>query len=431
MDKDKANRTELFETAKKWIDKGIEKVNPGREWVYCQAPHRIVIEKYIESESPDGLVDWKFFCFNGKVEFVYWLGNRVMGKSVQCGIFDSSFFPMNVYRTDEERLMHEVEKPDNFDDMVKIAEMLAKQFPHVRVDLYNEQNRIVFGELTFFPGSGYMKFVPDEFDIMIGKKFVLPKPRFYTNMSVSNSKRKTLGIIGGMGPMATADIFMKIISLTDASNDAEHIHIIIDDYPQIPDRTEAIRDGNKTPVLYIQDSIKRLEKAGADVLIMPCCTAHYFYNELSRKCSVALINMVAITAKVLNDRNIKRAGLLATNGTIESNVFEKEFLKYNINLIKPSEKGQKAIMNVIYDQIKSGKSICLDGILEEMEQMQKKGIEVFILGCTELPLAFANISCKYMLVDPTDILAIEAIKSVGYRVKKQDVLLTNNIFLSV
>ena len=417
LDKEKLNKDEVLAKVTKWIENGVEKVNPGREWVYCRSRHRIVIEKYIESERKEGLVDWKFFCFNGKVEFIYWLGNRVIGESVECGIFDTDFNLLNVYRTDEKRLTHTVKKPDNFNEMIKIAEKLSQKFPHVRVDLYNENGQIIFGELTFFPGSGYMEFVPDSFDIKIGEKFTLPASKKNINDAKPKYSHEVLGIIGGMGPMATANIFSKIINMTDASKDTEHIHIIIDNYPQIPDRTEAIRNGTKTPVKYIRKSIKRLINAGSKVLILPCCTSHYFYDDITKKCPVKLINMIVATAKTIKKSGINTIGLLATDGTIESNIFEKEFSKFNIKVIKPSIKGQKVIMDIIYNQVKAGNKICPDKIFSELDNMLEKGVEAFILGCTELPIAFSGVK-KYKFIDPTDILAIEAIQSVGYSVKE-------------
>ena len=93
-------------------------------------------------------------------------------------------------------------------------------------------------------------------------------------------EKKTIGIIGGMGPLATADLFTRIINLTDAQKDAEHIHILIDNNPHIPDRTSAILHGTESPLPYLIESANRLKSAGADFLIIPCITSHGFYDEL-------------------------------------------------------------------------------------------------------------------------------------------------------
>ena len=108
--------------------------------------------------------------------------------------------------------------------------------------------------------------------------------------------KKVIGIIGGMGPMATADLFRKLVSLTDADSDREHIHVLIDNDPSIPDRTDAILYGGESPVPLICAAAHRLEAAGADVLIMPCNTGHYFHEEIASSCTVPLLSMPEETA---------------------------------------------------------------------------------------------------------------------------------------
>ena len=109
--------------------------------------------------------------------------------------------------------------------------------------------------------------------------------------------KKTIGIIGGMGPMATSDLFGKLISFTDAKCDAEHAHIIIDNYPQIPDRTSAILKGTESPLPYLIESAHRLHEAGADFIIIPCITSHHFIQELEARTGFEFLNIVEETAK--------------------------------------------------------------------------------------------------------------------------------------
>lgn len=122
-------------------------------------------------EPLDDLKDYKFFCFNGKVAYIYGISDRRIGQSVQLGIYDADFHKLNVSRNDERPQEIPLLKPLNFDRMIAIAEGLSKDFPHVRVDLYNIGGRIYFGELTFYDGSGYMTFTPDSFDEEMGRKF--------------------------------------------------------------------------------------------------------------------------------------------------------------------------------------------------------------------------------------------------------------------
>ena len=143
----------------------------GREWAYeNHYPRRILIEEMIGNGKED-LIDYKFFCFSGKVAYVYGITGRRVGDSAQIGIYDSNFNKLNVDRCDERHQEEIMTKPKNYDRMLVVAEQLSKEFPHVRVDLYNIDGVIYFGELTFYDGSGYMSFNPDSFDEQLGENF--------------------------------------------------------------------------------------------------------------------------------------------------------------------------------------------------------------------------------------------------------------------
>lgn len=169
---------------KKFINKKISKwtkINPciktdGREWPYYSGKkHRILIEEYIEQENGK-LDDFKFFCFNGKVYMLYVMTDRKLGESVKVGIFNREFKLINVSRVGDD-MINDYQIPKNFDKMIYIAETLSRPFPHVRVDLYNLNGKIIFGEMTFFGASGYMRFNPDEFDYTLGNEFELPSDK--------------------------------------------------------------------------------------------------------------------------------------------------------------------------------------------------------------------------------------------------------------
>ena len=93
--------------------------------------------------------------------------------------------------------------------------------------------------------------------------------------------KKTIGIIGGMGPLATVELFRQLVVMTKAENDREHIHILIDNFPQVPDRTEAILEGSDRPVALIVEAGRRLIAAGAELLLIPCNTSHYYYEKIA------------------------------------------------------------------------------------------------------------------------------------------------------
>lgn len=171
-DKSKHDIAKLKKQMKSWVDEPANKKHPGREWVYDGRKHRIYIEKYIESNpEKGGLIDYKFFCNYGETKFLYVVADRVLGESAGFGIFSPDFKQMPVTRADEKPLMRDIPKPDNYEDMKAIAEALAKPFPEARIDLYDVDGKIFFGEITFFDGSGYMTFFPDEYDKILGDMF--------------------------------------------------------------------------------------------------------------------------------------------------------------------------------------------------------------------------------------------------------------------
>jgi len=230
---------------------------------------------------------------------------------------------------------------------------------------------------------------------------------------------KTIGIIGGMGPLATADLYLKITNMTEAAKDQDHVHIVIDSNPKIPDRTAYILGEGETPLPEIVKSIRRLEAAGCDFLIMPCNTAHHIIEEIEATTRIPFINMMEVTAKfVANSFAGQTAGVLATDGTCRSGAYERYFEKHGIQVVKPDQY-QPDVMELIYKGVKSGVlDMSLAGIEAAIEEMKEKGATVFILGCTELSAVSHRIrSLGDTFVDPLEVLAMESIKEAGGRVK--------------
>ncbi len=226
-----------------------------------------------------------------------------------------------------------------------------------------------------------------------------------------------IGILGGMGPLATADLFQKIIQKTEAKSDQEHIHILIDCNTNIPDRTEAILHGGKDPLPEMVRSAVTLENMGADVLCMSCNTAHYYYDAITPYLHIPFLHMPEETAKKTKAEGFGRVGLLATDGTCEAGVYDRAFQKIGIELIKPDIEGQKAVMDIIYKGIKAGnKAFPPDAFLRCLNSMKARGAEAFILGCTELPLAKDIYHIGEITLDPTSILAEAAIAFAGKKV---------------
>ena len=234
---------------------------------------------------------------------------------------------------------------------------------------------------------------------------------------------KTIGIMGGMGPASTVDLMNRIISMTDADSDQEHIPMIVDCNTRIPDRTEAILAGGESPVPEMIASAKRLEAAGADFIVIACHAAHYFVPEIKDKINIPILDMTEETDKLLIIKGVKRAAVLATDGTVQSGLFAHALESVGIRTVYPYENQQKLVMSLVYDHIKQGASdvseLPKDEITNLVGDLSNQGAEVLILASTELPIAFSIMGLRSdAFVDPTIILAKSAIRMAGASIRK-------------
>lgn len=217
---------------------------------------------------------------------------------------------------------------------------------------------------------------------------------------------KTIGIIGGMGPLATVDLYHRIVIRTKAIKDQDHIRVLIDSNTNIPDRTKAIIADGVDPSIELIKSAKTLEAAGADFLIMPCNTAHFFIDKIKEKVNIPFINMVEETVKHTYNKYGSDivVGIMATDGTIKSKIYEDYYNKMNIKTVVP-DKTQEKIMKFIYEVIKSGKyDEGTDLFYECVEELKQKKANTFLLGCTELSSAQYLYNFKGPFINPMEIL---------------------------
>ena len=232
--------------------------------------------------------------------------------------------------------------------------------------------------------------------------------------------KKTIGILGGMGPLATCDLFKKIVGIEQAASDQAHLRVIVDSNTNIPDRTAAILRGGEDPLPEMCKSAGLLMQAGADVLIMPCNTAHYFYDAIVERTGAKLLHMPRETAKTLKEAGIKTAGLLATDGTIQAGVYKSACDALGVRLLTPSKEKQAAVMGIIYDGVKAtNPDYRADGFLAAVDELRAAGAETLILGCTELPLAYSYFHLSFPHVDPTLVLAVKAVEAAGGTVRAE------------
>ena len=227
-----------------------------------------------------------------------------------------------------------------------------------------------------------------------------------------------IGILGGMGPLATVDLFEKIVSHTDAKTDQEHPRVVIDSNTDIADRTEALLRGAPDPTPELVTSAQRLASIGADFLVMPCNTAHGFYDAVAAAVDVPVLHMIELTRDALKSRGVTAAGLLATDGTVETGIYQKCFDGSGVALLTPPPVDQAAVMELVYHGVKAGD---LDrgatAFFRCCERLLARGAKTLILGCTELPPVFARHRPGYPVTDPTLELALAAVRRAGCKVK--------------
>ena len=230
--------------------------------------------------------------------------------------------------------------------------------------------------------------------------------------------KKVIGIIGGMGPMATADLFIKIIENTMAGTDQEHLRVLIDNNTDVPDRTACILAGSDAPLGPMVESAKRLWEQGADLLAIPCNTAHYYYDGVVAAVDIPVLNMPEISAKYCAERGLSCVALLSTLGTVHARIYEPYFAKYGLRLLHPTEAGIRDLMHLVYDEIKAGRPPHLERLYPEIAALEQQGAEAVLLACTELPLVFQD-GGRVPFIDPTRLLARAAVAAAGGQLKEE------------
>lgn len=234
-------------------------------------------------------------------------------------------------------------------------------------------------------------------------------------------KMKTLGIIGGLGPMATAYFMQLVIEMTDAATDQEHIPMIIYNCPQIPDRTKYLLGlSAENPAPQIAQCGCKLAADGAEIAAIPCITAHAMHEEIQGDVGIPIIHAIKEVALYLKEKGISKAALEATDGTVQVGVFQKELEEAGIEVILPSKESQKKVMGIIYDNVKAGCKVDMQAFGEVERELLEKGAEVIILGCTELSMVKRDYELQPYYLDAMEVLARTAVKQCGRLRAKYD-----------
>ena len=227
-------------------------------------------------------------------------------------------------------------------------------------------------------------------------------------------KAKLLGILGGLGPMSTIYFCELLNHHTLATRDADHIDMIISSRATTPDRTAYILGkSSRDPLPVMIEEAHRLERAGADLIVIPCNTAHYFYDGLARECHVPILNIIRETVANLKARHMERFGLLATEGTVSSGAYHRLCTPEGLACITPTPADQEIISSIIYDSIKQNKPVDMSAFLGVAQRLLAMGCQTLVLGCTELSLLKEKIPSSIPLTDSLEVLAYRTVEACG------------------
>lgn len=228
-----------------------------------------------------------------------------------------------------------------------------------------------------------------------------------------------LGVIGGLGPIATAYFMELVVKMTGADCDQQHVDMIVYNCPSIPDRTSYIVGNSKnSPLPRMIEIGNALAAQGVHAIAIPCITAHFFHEALAKNISAPIINIVEETAVHLQQNGITKVGVMATDGTVQSRLFQKYLQSRGIETILPDAKGQQAVMGLIYHNVKANCAVDIEKFHAVGSGLKAQGAQAVILGCTELSLIKRDYPIGKGYIDAMEVLARASILCMGKALKE-------------
>lgn len=225
---------------------------------------------------------------------------------------------------------------------------------------------------------------------------------------------KKLGVIGGLGPMATAYFLQLLVEMNDAGTDQEHIEILLHSKPQIPDRTQFILGlSGEDPLPQMAEIGRSLAGQGAELIAIPCITAHYFQEKLEAETGVPIVDTIRETVLCLQEAGVDRVGVMATDGTIGSGLFQRALSGAGIECILPDRESQHTVMDIIYQEVKAGNPVDIAAFHQVAEGLSARGAQTILLACTELSLVKRDFPLGDGFLDVLEVLARAAVRSCG------------------
>ncbi len=237
-------------------------------------------------------------------------------------------------------------------------------------------------------------------------------------------KPQLVGVIGGVGPMATVYFMEMLLNKTQAQKDQDHLDMLVSNHATIPDRTAYILGENReSPLRAMITDAQTLQKAGCDFVVLPCNTAHYFFQGIQESIQIPLLNIIEETVKRCLEKfpKLQTIGVMATEGTIYSNTYGLACEKHGLTCLCPEEAVQKQVSSMIYDKVKAGKKVEKEEFLSVVNSLRSMGCQAVVLGCTELSVAFADLQLEKEcpdVVDSLTVLAEQTILFAGKQLKK-------------
>jgi len=229
-----------------------------------------------------------------------------------------------------------------------------------------------------------------------------------------NTSTKTVGVIGGMGPVATLDFFDRILKRTKALRDEDHLHVIIDNNTKIPSRDAASKGEGPSPAAAIAATARGLQDAGADFIVMACNTAHAYEAEIRAAISVPFLSMIDETVKAVHELRPERVGLLAADPCLRASLYQDAFAKAGLDLVLPLSESQRTLQELI-NRVKAGDTgeTVRRSMVTLAKKLEAQGAEVIVAGCTEVPIVLTADNIDGELVSSTDVLVERTIVFAG------------------
>ena len=226
-------------------------------------------------------------------------------------------------------------------------------------------------------------------------------------MNVDTRMKAMIGILGGMGPLATVDFLSKLVERTPASCDQDHVPVVVYSVPQIPERSASILHGGESPLPAMLAGIRTLERAGADAIAIACNTAHFWYDDLARECRVPLLHIADSACAALGS-DVAKVGLLGTTGTLAAGFYQQRLAARGYTCLTSGDDEQARWVMPGIGLVKAGDLPAAGALLQQaLASLFERGAQRVILACTEIPPALQRVAAPQLrrCIDATAALA--------------------------